>query len=61
MKPEEIPDDDKSLKNKYFRRFLWNDWRHMNWKVNGLLAGYVVAAGLLVTILAIVCQLALGG
>lgn len=39
------------LKTSVFKKFLANDWRHMAWKVNGLVAGVILLIALVVTII----------
>ena len=43
-----------------FEKFIGNDWRHALWKINGLLVGFIIVIGLLVTILFGVASLILG-
>ncbi len=36
---------------QWFKDWLGNDWKHLTWKVNGLIAGMILTIGLLSAIL----------
>ena len=36
-----------SKQPEWFKHWLNNHWRHMTWKVNGLIAGMIIIIGLL--------------
>ena len=44
-----------------WEKFLNNHWRHMTWKVNGLVGGMAVIVGFLVAILCAMLAMIYGG
>jgi len=47
----------KYLQIKQWEKFLTNDWRHLNWKVNGLIALMSLGVAFIVAIFALALRL----